>query len=583
MKTLGRVLGAALAFTSLVALVGAPAARAQKSPGPTVLISPDETGLSVRRDNLRINTETGAAIAVYRAGYEVAPGTPEEMARQYLRENRQLLGLKRPDLSDLRHHATREGVAATTVRLRQHVDGVPVYRGEIAVTIDRHRRVNFVMSSYKPVGDVDIVPQLSAAEARRAALDFLGVEGELHLDTVDLVVYHNRGITRLAHRVRLDPKTAPPGDWEVLRDAHTGEIFRAADLALYDVVDGDGDVFDPDPLSSAGATYGDPGFVDSPDPDDPIETNSPELDGERMNRPLLDIDLTDGTYSLRGPWAEITDHDAPFKGLFTQDSPSFISDRVGDLFEAVNVYYHIDTFMRYMNFTLGVAVHPYQYPGGVQADPHGFNGADNSSYNSGTGRLRFGEGGVDDAEDADVIIHELGHGIHDWVTSGSLSQVTGLSEGVGDYFAQSYSRAFGQWTPADPPYHWVFNWDGHNPFWPGRITNYGAVYPGGLTGSIHTDGQIWSTCNMRIWDAIGRELIDTAMLEGLAMTNSSTNQEDAAQAVLQAAVDMGYPGGDLVTMGTIYQSCGYLVEVPGLIFTDGFESGDVSAWSTVNP
>ncbi|MCP3997123.1 MAG: hypothetical protein GY722_19000 [bacterium] len=35
----------------------------------------------------------------------------------------------------------------------------------------------------------------------------------------------------------------------------------------------------------------------------------------------------------------------------------------------------------------------------------------------------------------------------------------------------------------------------------GRITDYGASYPGGLTGSIHTDGQIWSTCNVQIWDA----------------------------------------------------------------------------------
>ena len=42
--------------------------------------------------------------------------------------------------------------------------------------------------------------------------------------------------------------------------------------------------------------------------------------------------------------------------------------------------------------------------------PHGFNGADNSSYSPGTGRLQFGEGGVDDAEDSDVVHHELGHG-----------------------------------------------------------------------------------------------------------------------------------------------------------------------------
>ena len=32
----------------------------------------------------------------------------------------------------------------------------------------------------------------------------------------------------------------------------------------------------------------------------------------------------------------------------------------------------------------------------------------------------FGQGGVDDAEDMDVILHELGHGLHDWITNGNL-------------------------------------------------------------------------------------------------------------------------------------------------------------------
>ena len=114
----------------------------------------------------------------------------------------------------------------------------------------------------------------------------------------------------------------------------------------------------------------------------------------------------------------------------------------------------------------------------MQVDPSGFNGADNSHYLSGSGRLAFGEGGVDDAEDADVIIHELGHGLHDWVTDGGLSQVNGLSEGTGDYAAGSYSRAIGFWSPSDAAYSWTFNWDGHNPFWDGRILNYSASYPG---------------------------------------------------------------------------------------------------------
>ncbi len=119
--------------------------------------------------------------------------------------------------------------------------------------------------------------------------------------------------------------------------------------------------------------------------------------------------------------------------------------------------------MRYLNDTLGVAADPYQYAGGVQFDPRGQTAKTTPPTFRRQGRLHFGEGGVDDAEDADVVIHELGHGIHDWVTGGGLSQKQGLSEGVGDYYAVSYSRAYaGQWEPSDPQYHWVFSWDGHN-------------------------------------------------------------------------------------------------------------------------
>ena len=558
-------------FVILAAVLLLPNAEAKRAPGPTLLEAPDEAEASIRSGNMRVSAETGAAIAIYGAGYAVTADEPEAMARQYLRANWQLLGLQHEDLNDLRHHATRLGDAGTTVRLRQYVGRVPVYGAEVTVTINPRNIVTFVMSSYKQVGEVATTPALEADTAKQAAFDYLDVEGSLRFENTDLVVYSNRGITRLAHRVSFYPQVTPVGDWEVLRDAHTGEVFRVEDRAHYAPVDGTGNVFDPDPLSSATATYGDPGFVDGND------ATTPQLDGETFSRTLLDIDLTGGTHSLTGPFAAIVDHEGPFNGVFSQAGSTWAFNRFDDAFEAANVYYHIDTFMRYINVTLGCNIMPFQYAGGVQADPSGFNGADNSHYTS-DGRLAFGEGGVDDAEDADVVIHELGHGIHDWVTSGNLSQVNGLSEGVGDYLAMSYSRNFNQWAPTDPGYHWVFSWDGHNPFWNGRITNYGATYPGGLTGSVHTDGQIWSTCNMRIWDELGRELTDKAFLEGLGMTNGSTNQEDAAQAVLQAATDLGYSGSDLTTMATIYQSCGYMVDTPGVIFADGFESGDTTLW-----
>jgi hypothetical protein len=293
------------------------------------------------------------------------------------------------------------------------------------------------------------------------------------------------------------------------------------------------------------------------------DADSAQLTAQLQNVVLQDIDFTGGIHTLKGPWAEIVDFEAPFNGLFTQAGSTFNFTRLPDNFEAVNTYFHIDAVMRYLNAPTpggaGITVHPSAYGGGVRFDPSGLSGADNSHYLSGSQQVSFGEGGVDDAEDADVVVHELGHGLHDWITAGGLSQVEGLSEGTGDYIAQSYSRAQGQWLPADPAYHWVFGWDGHNPFWSGRITNYAATYPGGLVGQIHTDGQIWATANMRIWNRIGRQRTDRAFFSGLAMTGGSTNQQAAAQAVIQASLTLGYTAAEQYAIYDEYRTTGYVV------------------------
>ena len=140
-----------------------------------------------------------------------------------------------------------------------------------------------------------------------------------------------------------------------------------------------------------------------------------------------------------------------------------------------------------------------------------------------------------------------------------ISASEGLGEGSGDYWAQSYGRVLNQWTPADAEYQWMFNWDGHNTCWSGRITNYTATYPGGLSGSIHTSGQIWATSLMRIYDQIGRVKTDKAFLEGLAMTGSSSGQQDAAIAVRQAAIDMDYSCDDIEVFTTEFTATGYIL------------------------
>jgi len=315
-----------------------------------------------------------------------------------------------------------------------------------------------------------------------------------------------------------------------------------------------GYVFDPDPISTGKGTYGSGGFKDNNDED------SEDLTAQLVEKGLKDLKFSDGKYHLVGPWAQIVDIDSPYTGLFSQSSKDFRFTRKEQGFEAVNVYYHVDNMMRYINNDLGIDLSPRQYEGGVKFDPHGVFGADNSYYSGATGHIAFGEGGVDDAEDPDVVLHELGHGIHDWLTQGGLSNVNGLSEGFGDYVAMSYSRSKQIYAESDDEYHWVFKWDDHNEFYPGRVTNYDATYPGDLTGRIHTDGQIWSSCNMKIWDSIGREKSDKAHFLGLSSTNSNSNQDDAANAVLEAARSIEeITDDDILSITEIYAGCGYAV------------------------
>jgi subtilisin-like proprotein convertase family protein len=544
---------ATLATVALLATAAPAFAKDMPAVHPALLDHRQEEK-SVIMGKQRISLDSGVPRALYNVDYKVAPAEPEVMARQYLSENATMLRLGSAALSDLSVRATRRGLAATTVRFEQRVGGIPVLAPDIAVTIDKSSTVTFVMNGYQPGLSVETTtPQIGSDVARADALQRLGITGALVLDDTRLRVVPDGKTARLAWQVRIVPTTAPHGDWEVLVDARTGEIFRVVNNALH--ANGTGFVFDPDPLGTAHVFYGAP-YNDAAD-----ATNA-SLDAARSSRTLLDItDLGGGTFKLQGPYAEITDFEAPLKGLFTQAGSTFNFDRSADAFEAVNTYYHVDHVMRFLNVTLGVPVTPFQYAGGVRFDPHGLSGADNSHYLPGTGQISFGEGGVDDAEDADVVIHELGHGLHDWLTSGSLSQVNGLSEGVGDYFCQSYSLSLGQWLSSEAPFHWTFSWDGHNEFWGGRITNYGALYPGGLVGQIHTDGQIWATSLMRIWNDIGRAKTDAAVCEGLAMTNSSSNQNDAAQAVLAAAVAMGYNSSEINSIVTHFQATGYSVSV----------------------
>jgi predicted small secreted protein len=505
----------------------------------------------------------------------------EKNALEYIKNHASEFKIKENDNFSLRF--VRNSLAGETLRFQHMINNVPVYNSEIVINFNKNNEVAFSSTSYnESVNAINTQPSISSEVAVNLADKQLNYNEAVTFQESKLYVYDFNGTTKLVYRVVTSAEDLM-GSWEAIIDANTSDVLSLKDVAIYcgtECTDshnhlpqtkatkakhfakvettsalafetGTAMVFLSDPLSGAGVTYGG-NYVDGNGQGD---TDTAELNAQRVLVNLPQVENVSGTYKLKSSYVEIKNLENPNKGLFTQANANFLFTRSQDGFEAANVFYHTDNSLRYINETLGVTCLPLTNAGVLWFDPSGANGADNSYYTN--GRVVFGEGCVDDGEDGDVIWHELAHGLHDWITGGSLSQVNGLSEGTGDYWAQSHSRALGQWTSAQPAYHWMFSWDGHNPCWGGRTTNYGALYPGGLVGQVHTDGQIWATVNMKIWDVLGRTKTDTAFLEGLAMTNSSTNQQNAAIAVRQAAINMNYSCADVKVMTEKYTAAGY--------------------------
>lgn len=263
-------------------------------------------------------------------------------------------------------------------------------------------------------------------------------------------------------------------------------------------------VFLPDPITTAQTEYAAPGFTDADDGD------SPELTAERV---AVDITVTleDGVYSLEDDHAIIRQFSAPVIEPTTATEAVFDFTRSQNGFEDVNAFYHIQAYYNYV-----VSLDPTfasLFTQKVQIDTHALNGDDQSrhSCSSGLHRLFFGEGGVDDAEDADVVIHEYGHALSCAASPGSNSGSERLSidEGLGDYFAVSYSRHLSE-------YNWgnMFSWDGHNQFFSGRDIDNDKTYAF-LSNDLYGDSEILSATLMEIWGDLGRETTDALVIGSL--------------------------------------------------------------------
>ncbi|MGP3632622.1 M36 family metallopeptidase [Streptomyces sp. 24-1644] len=259
----------------------------------------------------------------------------------------------------------------------------------------------------------------------------------------------------------------------------------------------------------------------------------------------------DGSGGLSGRWAYVrSDTGASAK---TADAGSYT--RQDDQFEQVMAYFWTNEAQEYLQ-GLGFGS---ELPGANdRAQPVRINqwGADNSYFTDKKAEIRFGKGGVDDAEDAEVIVHEYGHAVHHAQVPGFGTSVEAgaIGEAFGDYLAvevgSNAASRYGWPLKADPAC--VADWDSVSyssaPHCLRRIDK-DKVY-GDRVGSVHADGEIWSRALLDIRRALGARVADRIIINAQFGFAPDTSFQDAALTTIATAQRMyGASAADAVRAG----------------------------------
>ena len=274
------------------------------------------------------------------------------------------------------------------------------------------------------------------------------------------------------------------------------------------------------------------------------------------------LQFLDGSGYLSGTYARIR-NEVGSPAYSPANDGTFEYFRDQDEFEQVMAYYWITQAQLYLQ-SLGFtkANDKAILENGIDVRINQW-GQDNSYFWDKHNVLRFGKGGVDDAEDAEVILHEYGHAIQGAQVAGFGPglQSGSIGEGFGDYFAVSFGNAFTGNTvyPAC-----VMDWD---------ATYYTTTVPHCLRttdrpetwprppdeqGEVHRWGRMWSRALWDINQALGNVRADKIIIgaqfgfevdptfaeaANTTVCYAAANDAAAVPAVLKAFEDRGFISG----------------------------------------
>ncbi len=435
--------------------------------------------------------------------------------------------------ADLKVMYVKRGLSGSTTRFQQLFNNIPVLKSFITIHQRPDKRVTMIHTSYlnEPIVEGAAVPVYSRRAAKKIALR--GIAKLPNFTTPNLLSESKAELNWFptsGRNVKLvwSVKTLtsnPRGDFYTLVDANTGKRLEQDSLLAF--AGGTGEVFDPNPIQSSNLvnlkSYND--------------ATSFVLDGQRVTVGLLG--LNKATTLLKGKYVDLASLKPPTcprpdGQCLDADNATRYYDYTRDQseFEQVMVYNVVDSVQRYLRDILGFRNTLGQstirnFP--TQASAHWYTD-DNSFYSplgdNERGTLHFGDGGVNDAEDADIIVHEFGHAIQHnqnplCFPGGSYSpQVNdsrAIGEGFGDYLAASLNADKGDAAYQALNAACVGEWDStaYRSTIPSclRRVDGNKHYPDSLVGEVHSDGEIWSSALWAIRTQLTGLVTDQLVLE----------------------------------------------------------------------
>lgn len=519
---------------------------------------------------------------------------PDVLAHAYLQQHAKELAI---DIApeQLKLQSQKQSLLGQHLLFKPVVKDLLVTNRELVISVDQQGEVHKVFDNLRGLNSSTLksankavltaVPKISRTSAERIAWLHLASTGKmLREPKTKMVFYATNDDTpklKLSYEIEIGV-SEPLGFWRFYVDAKSGAVLEASNTApprkraaaqstsgkphslsqalqeykMRDKLitakevqpkpatwtDGQALVFDPNPRT----TLGDLNIND--------KSSAASFEGAYQTKTLRDISLIDGQYQLTGPWVKITDFDYPYQEPSTSDTGYWHAKRGDNAFNDATTYFHIDQSQRYLQSLGFTGAHGIQY-GQIEVDTDGAWGNDNSYFLPSENRLSFGHGGVDDSEDAEVILHEYGHAIQHSINSEWRGGDTGaMGEGFGDYWAASYRYMTPMGKIVFP--NWVFVWDGHNDYWNGRVLDATALYYNpnkhyraherlGHTG--YSTDELWSTPLFQSFVSllklgVPKSEIDRSILEAHFGLGSDITMRQMADAIVRTAKTL-YPEG----------------------------------------